>query len=106
MSGATTLGSALFLGSAPWKRFRRSVVPIGTTPVAIPAVAFPDRKGLWLFNVSSGATVYIGPSDVATTNEHFLTYRQERIIPASDETTLYGIVGSGTGTIVVWEYVG
>ena len=104
MSAPLGYNAGTLLGMVPWKTFRRTVVTITTVATAIPTIALANRKGCWVFNVGT-TNCFLGlGSDLASSNEPTLAAAQDRIIPATDDLTVYGRTASGTATVVVWEY--
>lgn len=101
--GLTALGAF----GAPWRTFRRTVVALSATEAALPASPMANRVGLWVFNPSS-TVAYLGPTGVANSGspitEFALRPQGERILPVTDQVTVYGIVASGTPSVVVWEW--
>lgn len=104
MSAPDGFNAALLL-SAPWRSFRRTVVTVTTTATPLPTTPLENRKGLYLWHPGT-TTVWLGPSDVGTSNEARLFGGQLIPIPVSDDVTLYGRVATGTQAVVVWEFIG
>ena len=102
MSAPAGWNAVLGLGS-PWITFRRTAVTVTTTSTALPTTALDSRKGCYLYNAGT-ANVFLGPSDVGTSNEAILFPSQGWFLPVSDAVTIYGRVASGSLTLVVWEY--
>ena len=103
MSEPRGVSSSLIMGTVPWKTFRRTLVTITTTATPIPTTPLTDRIGLWIFNVGT-TDCFLGPSDVGSSNEPTLYAAQDRLIPMTDQVTLYGRTASGTATLIVWEF--
>jgi hypothetical protein len=73
---------------------------IGTTPVKI-ATGFVGASYVYLHSPTGGNTVYIGNSDVTTSNGFALPKDEMHEIWLPETDQLYAVVGSGTETLYV-----
>lgn len=88
---------------------KTTVVVVGTTAEALPATALSGRKSMIIQNVSTTA-VYLGNADVVAnetdTGNGGMQLQSDGdsvSLDFSDDMVVYGIVATGTGTVVVWE---
>jgi hypothetical protein len=58
---------------------------------------------VWIHN--SGGALYIGASNVTTTNGYKLDTDDKMELPVGDNEGLYGIVASGTNTVFILKQV-
>lgn len=84
-----------------------TVITVTTSATALPSTALSGRKTVLVQNVSS-ATVYIGnaavTADEASTGGYQLQYDGDSVVmDFTDDIVVYGIVATGTSTVVVWE---
>jgi hypothetical protein len=69
-----------------------------TATVIVPATAFD--QSVYLHN-SSGGIVYLGGSNVSTTNGYKLDNGEKLSIMVGDHEALYGVTASGTNVVGV-----
>ncbi len=77
-------------------------VSVGTTATLLVAANFMDQT-VWIHN--SGGALYIGASNVTTTNGYKLDTDDKMELPVGDNEGLYGIVASGTNTVFILKQV-
>ena len=75
-----------------------SQVSVGTTSTLLVAATGFDQT-IWLHN--TGGAVYIGASNVTTTNGFKLDAGDKMELPVGDNEGLYGVTASGTNTVFV-----
>lgn len=96
--------TALGAFGGPWTRYRRTVVALSTSETALPPIPMPNRMGFTIYNPST-TTVYCGPTGVVSTgNERTLRPQGTLAYPVTDAVSIFGIVASGTPSVVVEEY--
>jgi len=78
---------------------------VENTATPLPATALAGRESIAIINVNSVTkTVYIGGSDVTTTNGYPLTNTSPAIsLDIDDSVVIYGIVTSGTADVRTLE---
>lgn len=81
---------------------RSQSVTIGTTATAIPTSALTQRKILTLKNMGT-EQIYIGASDVTTSNGYALDPRDVFEMAIEEEITLYGVSTSGGQDLRILE---
>ena len=79
-----------------------SQVSVTTTATLLVAANTMDQT-VWIHN--SGGALYIGASNVTTTNGYKLDTDDKMELPVGDNEALYGIVASGTNTVFVLKQV-
>jgi hypothetical protein len=80
-----------------------SQVSVTSTATLLVAANIMDQT-VWIHN-SGGGTLYIGASNVTTSNGYKLDNDDKMQIPVGDNEGLYGIVASGTNTVFVLKQV-
>ena len=78
-------------------------VSVGTTATLLVAASTFDQT-VWLHN-SGGGGLYIGASNVTTSNGYKLDNDDKMELPVGDNEPLYGIVASGTNTVFVLKQI-
>jgi hypothetical protein len=73
-------------------------ITITTTPTVIVPVDIADQTAL--LHATTG-TLYIGGSDVTTSNGYLVDHKDKLTIPVGDHEGLYGVVASGTTSVSV-----
>ncbi len=73
-------------------------VTITTTPTVIVPSDIADQTALLH---ATTAALYIGGSDVTTSNGYLVDHKDKLTIPVGDHEGLYGVVSSGTTTVSV-----
>jgi len=73
-------------------------VTITTTPTVIVPADIADQTALLH---ATTAALYIGGSDVNTSNGYLVDHKDKLTIPVGDHEGLYGVVSSGTTTVSV-----
>ena len=83
-------------------------MPISTqvtiTTTASIIVSAKSYKNIYLHNLGGGA-IYLGGSNVTTSNGYKLDNGDKMQVPVGDNEGLYGIAASGTHTIAVLSQV-
>lgn len=74
-------------------------VTVGTTATVLVAATGFDQTA-WLHN-SGGGVVYIGGSNVTTTNGYKLDNGDKMELPVGDHEALYGVTATGTNVVCV-----
>ena len=74
-------------------------VTVGTTATVLVAQTGFDQT-VWLHN-SGGGVVYIGASNVSTTNGYKLDNGDKMELPVGDHEALYGVTATGTNVVCV-----
>lgn len=74
-------------------------VTVSTTATVLVAQTGFDQT-VWLHN-SGGGVVYIGASDVTTTNGYKLDNGDKMELPVGDHEALYGVTATGTNVVCV-----
>ena len=69
-----------------------------TATVLVPQTGFDQT--VWLHN-SGGGVVYIGASNVTTTNGYKLDNGDKMELPVGDHEALYGVTATGTNVVCV-----
>ena len=77
-------------------------VSVGTTPTLLVEASIFNQT-VWVHN-TAGA-LYIGASNVTTTNGYKLDTGDKMQLPVGDYEGLYGIVASGTNTVFVLKQI-
>jgi hypothetical protein len=80
-----------------------SQVSVSTTATLLVAANIMDQT-VWLHN-SGGSALYIGASNVTTSNGYKLDNDDKMELPVGDNEALYGIVASGTNTVFVLKQI-
>ena len=78
---------------------RSFAVTVATTATTI-VPADNDTRTVYLHN-ESGKSVYLGGSDVTTSNGYHLANNETMSIVVPGGSSLQAVVGSGTGTLIV-----
>ena len=84
--------------------FKASAVSVGTTAAALPASNLSNRRSIIVYNNDASAALYVGGSDVSTTNGIPVaagTFSPP--VDAGSSMVLYGIVASGSVNVRVLE---
>lgn len=86
---------------------KTTVITVTTSATALPTTALSGRKTV-LIQSAGSATVYVGNADVtadeASTGGYQLQYDGDSVVmDFTDDIVVYGIVATGTSTVVVWE---
>ena len=86
---------------------KTTVVTVADTATAIPATALSGRKVVMVQNIGT-VTVYLGNSAVtadeaATGGYQLINEGDTWVGDFTDDVVVYGIVASGTSSVVVWE---
>lgn len=74
-------------------------VTVNTTATVLVAATGFDQTA-WLHN-SGGGVVYIGGSNVTTTNGYKLDNGDKMELPVGDHEALYGVTATGTNVVCV-----
>ena len=74
-------------------------VTVNTTATVLVAATGFDQTA-WLHN-SGGGVVYIGASNVTTTNGYKLDNGDKMELPVGDHEALYGVTATGTNVVCV-----
>ena len=74
-------------------------VTVNTTATVLVAATDFDQTA-WLHN-SGGGVVYIGGSNVTTTNGYKLDNGDKMELPVGDHEALYGVTATGTNVVCV-----
>lgn len=74
-------------------------VTVNTTATVLVAATGFDQTA-WLHN-SGGGVVYIGDSNVTTTNGYKLDNGDKMELPVGDHEALYGVTATGTNVVCV-----
>lgn len=77
-------------------------VTVGTSATEIPTTPLSKRRGMLIQNIS-GNIIYLGGSNVSTTNGFRLYPRVVHIGNYSDDVDVYGVVAAGTEDIIAFE---
>ena len=88
----------IWLGLLIQRSIKSGTVTATTSATAIPTTALSKRKSILIINISS-VVVYIGASDVTTSNGFPLYPRAIIHLSIEDNISVYGIVASGTGEL-------
>lgn len=93
---ATTLSDATGVGTTP----TINQVTVDTTADVI-VVANPNRANLLIHNADASETLYVGGSDVTTSNGFPIPAGSSRYVdkPLGASATWYGVVGTGSITV-------
>lgn len=95
-------GGKLIYGSVVRNVLLQQAVTVGATAVALPTTALSKRLAICIYN-NSASKIYIGASDVTTSNGYPILPNGQFVQPIDDNITIYAISADAECDVRVME---